>query len=239
LNSIYVQIKYKNIYKKEILIELIYYNIKEKDCDSMERSLSKNMTIQQFENQYWYLYELKKFARELGIQNSGTLRKDELERCIRAFLETGKVTESIAKRSRHSSIKDSKKELTIETKVVHYTNDRETKDFLEREAKKIDPSLTRKSGEKYWLNRWLDEQLRKGNKITYGDLVNHLVSLRRKKNRLPQIPSTKFNNFVTDYLEENSGSSREEALKKWTILKELDIPKTFISYKKYIEDKDL
>src|SRR5258708_24337656 len=41
---------------------------------------------------------------------------------------------------------------------------------LFRSALKIVPDLRRKSGARYRLNRWREEQIQKGNKITYGDL---------------------------------------------------------------------
>jgi hypothetical protein len=50
----------------------------------MKRKLSAAMTITQFDHGYWYSTELKCFAKLLGIPSPSTLRKDELERAIRA-----------------------------------------------------------------------------------------------------------------------------------------------------------
>src|SRR2546422_1573221 len=64
-----------------------------------------------------------------------------------------------------------------------YTNDKGTKDFLEREAQKLAPGLKRKSGVRYRLNRWREERLIKGVKLTYGDLVKEYIRLNQTKKR--------------------------------------------------------
>ena len=47
---------------------------------SARRRLSRTMTLREFENGYWYLDDLKDFARQIGIPEAGRLRKDEIER---------------------------------------------------------------------------------------------------------------------------------------------------------------
>ena len=49
------------------------------------------MTIQEFENKYWYMSELKALAKSLGIPFDSKIRKDQLERMIIQFLKTGTV----------------------------------------------------------------------------------------------------------------------------------------------------
>ena len=49
------------------------------------------MTIKEFENKYWYMSELKALAKSLGIPFDSKIRKDQLERMIIQFLETGTV----------------------------------------------------------------------------------------------------------------------------------------------------
>ncbi|WP_323870326.1 hypothetical protein [Xenorhabdus szentirmaii] len=64
-------------------------------------------------------------------------------------------------------------------------------------------------------------------------MVAHLASLKKKLGRLPQIPSARMNNFISDYLSdsENQGSGKNEALKAWYELKESALPKTYQAYK--------
>jgi len=54
--------------------------------------LTPSMTLKEFENGYWFATELKEFADDIGVPSVGKLRKDELERAIKLFLETGEVT---------------------------------------------------------------------------------------------------------------------------------------------------
>ena len=41
------------------------------------------------------------------------------------------------------------------------------------------------------------------------------------------------NNFITDYLKNENGSNKNNALSEWKILKELDIPKDYKSWKEF------
>jgi hypothetical protein len=49
------------------------------------------MTVEQFDNGYWYAMEIKEFAESIRIPSSSKLRKDELEKAIKVFLQTGKI----------------------------------------------------------------------------------------------------------------------------------------------------
>ena len=49
------------------------------------------MTVTQFGNGYWYAIEIKEFAKTIGIPSANKLRKDELGKAIKLFLETGKI----------------------------------------------------------------------------------------------------------------------------------------------------
>lgn len=198
-----------------------------------KKTLSTNMSISEFENSYWYAKELKDFARSLGLTSVSKLRKDELEKIIRKYLTSGKleinIKNSLQKRSR---LKDYEVgNLSLDREIKNYTSNKITKTFILNEAKKIQPYLVKKSGVWYWLNRWREEQL-KLRKITYSDLVNHFLKLSNSKEKLPKIPSTKFNNFISDYLEAKEGS-RKDALETWEELKNLDIPKNYLAWKEY------
>ena len=104
---------------------------------------------------------LKHFATELGIPSASVLRKDELEQAIRAFLRTGAIGPPIRRKASTSTIKDVERGLHLDLRVVRYTNDPETKQFLEDEALKLAPGVKRRSGVRYRLNRWREAQLLK------------------------------------------------------------------------------
>lgn len=195
-----------------------------------QTKLSKSMTQAQFDNGYWYATEVKEFAKTIGIPSASRLRKDELEKAIKVFLKTGKI-ESPTKRSLSASgAKDVEHGLSLSLPVAVYTNDKETKDFLEREAQKLVPGLKRKSGTRYRLNRWREDQLANGVQITYGDLVKEYVRLNLTKEPFAQIPIDCYINFMSDFLAGERGATWEQALRAWKKLKKLDGPKNYRSW---------
>ena len=198
-----------------------------------QTKLSTSMKQAQFDNGYWYATELKEFAKTIGFPSASRLRKDELEKAIKVFLKTGKI-ESPAKRSLSTSgIKDVEQGLSFSLPVTVYTNDKETKGFLEREAQKLVPGLKKKSGARYRLNRWREEQLVKGVKLSYGDLVKEYVRLNLTKDPFAQIPHGRYINFMSAFLAGERGTTREQALRAWKKLKKLDVPKNYRSWVRF------
>src|SRR3954471_10935055 len=116
--------------------------------------LSRQMTLRQFDHGYWYATEIKRFARSLGLPSAHKLRKDELETAIRRFLVDGTITNPTTRDLSQRDIKDADRGLQLNLAVIRYTNDRETKAFLEREARRLDPTYRRRSGTRYRLKCW-------------------------------------------------------------------------------------
>src|SRR5712692_655227 len=191
-----------------------------------------SMTWAQFENGYWYTTELKEFAETIGIPSASKLRKDELEKAIKLFLETGKIKSPTKRSLSTSGPKDVERGLSLELPVVVCTNDKETKTFLEREAQRLAPGLKRKSGVRYRLNRWREEQLIKGVKLTYGDLVIEYIRLNQTKEPFAQIPHGRYINFISDFLAAEKVATREQAMRACEKLKTLDVPKNYRSWVK-------
>ena len=191
-----------------------------------------SMTWAQFDNGYWYTTELKEFAETIGIPSASKLRKDELEKAIKLFLETGKIKSPTKRSLSTSGTKDVERGLSLDLPVVVYTNDKETKAFLEREAQRLAPGLKRKSGVRYRLNRWREEQLIKGVKLTYGDLVIEYVRLNQTRESFAQIPHGRYINFISDFLAAEKVATREQAMRAWEKLKTLDVPKNYRSWVK-------
>ena len=97
------------------------------------------MTLREFENGYWYLDQLKDFAERIGIPAAKKLRKDELEKAIEAFLRTGRA-ELLTKRSLHKEgVRDVERGLSLKLRIENYTSNRETKDFIVKQARAIVP----------------------------------------------------------------------------------------------------
>lgn len=191
------------------------------------------MSVTQFENGYWYATELKEFAESIGVTFAKKLRKDELEQAIKLFLETGKIKSPTRRSLSTSGKKDVERGLSLDLAVVVYTNNQETKEFLERESRKLAPGLKRKSGARYRLNRWREEQLAKGVKLTYGALVKEYVRLSQTEKPFAHVPTGRYINFVADFLAAQKGATREQAIKAWKKLKTLDVPKDYRSWARY------
>lgn len=195
------------------------------------------MTQAQFDNGYWYATELKEFAETIGIPSASKLRKDELEKAIKIFLETGKIKSPTRRSLSTSGTKDVERGLSLDLPLVVYTNDKETKAFLDREAQRLAPGLKRKSGARYRLNRWREEQLIKGVKLTYGDLVREYVRLNQTRDRFAQIPHGRYINFISDFMAAERVATRKQATRAWEELKTLDVPKNYRSWVKYQSSK--
>ena len=197
------------------------------------------MTLEQFENGYWYATQIKEFADQIGIPSANKLRKDELENSIKFFLQTGKIKLPTKRTLSKSGPKDLEKGLSLHLPVVNYTSNKETKAFISSEAQKMVPGLKRKSGARYRLNRWREEQLTKGTKITYGDLVKKYVELNQREGRFDKIPVDRYVNFLSDFLAAEEGATKEQAIAAWKKIKKLDAPKNYRSWKTHKSSKDV
>ncbi len=191
--------------------------------------LRSSMSVEEFDDGYFYATELKTYARQLGIA-VGRRRKLELEALIRDFLRTGVVPSPAPEPRRRSG--DGRDSLAAETVVRNYVDDRRTKEFLRGLVHARAPSPRDKSGQWYWLNDWRRRQIQAGRRITYADLGNRLLELVRTEGRLPRIPAARFNNFITDFRADpaNEGQSRADAVAAWERIKSIPGPKTYAAY---------
>ena len=193
-------------------------------------TLSASMTLTQFDHGYWYATELKDFAKELGIRSATALRKDELEKAIKLFLRTGAIMRPTQRKLSTTTVKDVERGLHLNLPVVRYTNDPETKQFLEQEARRLVPGLKRRSGARYRLNRWRESQILNGVKLRYRDLVNEYVRLNGFTGRFARVPHGRYINFMSDFLAARNGATKEQATKAWAMLKRMDVPKTYSAW---------
>ena len=132
---------------------------------------------------------------------------------------------------RKTGAKDLERGLSLNVQIQHYTSNRETKDFIVREARRVAPEIREKSGVWYRLNRWREDQITNGNRPTYGDLVQQFVSLNRVE-RFEKVPHGRYINFVAEFLAVEKGSRRSDAIAAWAELKTMDIPKDYGSWVK-------
>jgi hypothetical protein len=184
------------------------------------------MTLSEFENGYWYATELQDFGKRIGIPSAKKLRKDELERAIKSFLVTGTARNPTKRKLSVSGMRDSERGLSLKLDVVRFTNDPATKAFLDQEARKCIPGFSRRSGVRYRFNRWREEQLARGARLTYGDLVEEYIRLNQI-DRLDRVPYACYVNFLSDFFAAEENATRGQAIRAWKKLKSLDAPKTY------------
>jgi hypothetical protein len=194
--------------------------------------LSSSVTEREFDNGYWYADDLKKFAEKIGVPSARLLRKDELEQAVKYFLQTGNAKSFARRTLTKFGPRDVDLGLRLDLPIVHYTSNRETKDFLVQEAAKLEPGFKRKSGTRYLLNRWREEQLRHGHTITYGDLVRQAIQLNKTKDGPLRVAHGRYINFISDFMKANKRAPRGEAIAAWNALKKLDTPKTYQAWLK-------
>jgi hypothetical protein len=211
------------------------------DCEapagSVKVALTASMTEAAFDNGYWYAVELRAFAVELGIPAASRLRKDQLEAAIKQILRTGKMPFVASPKQTRGGPGDVDQGLKLDLVVLHYTSNKETKLFIEREAANLEPGFRRVSGTRYLLNRWREEQIADGRKITYRDLVLQAVALNKSKTGPLRGESGRYINFISDFMSNNKGASRAEAVKAWHEVKAMDTPKTYAEWARVANGK--
>jgi hypothetical protein len=204
------------------------------DCDAATAAgrvgLSASMTEAAFDKGYWYATELRQFAVRMGIPSASKLRKDQLEAAIKYLLRTGETTFEAAPGPDKLGPRDVDRGLRLDLAVIHYTSNKETKQFIEREAAKIEPGFKRASGTRYLLNRWREEQLAAGRRITYRDIVLQAIALNKTKRGPLRVEHARYINFISDFMEQNHGAAHADAVKAWHEVKAMDAPKTYAAW---------
>ena len=151
---------------------------------------------------------------------------------MKHFLHTGQAKSFVRRALTKVGARDFDLGLRLDLPVVHYTSNRQTKEFIEQEAAKLEPGFKRKPGTRYLLNRWREEQLRQGRPITYGDLVSHAMELNTTKDGPLRIAHARYINFISDFMKANKRAPMSEAIAAWNVLKKLDAPKTYRAWLK-------
>lgn len=185
--------------------------------------LSASMTVEQFDRGYWYATELAAFARSLGLPGG---RKDQVEKAVRAFLSGRRAAAPFR------PPRGEKDRVALDVVVRVYKNEKAMKDFLEREAKRMEPAYRRRSGARYRLNRWREEQLEAGRRITYRQLVREYVRLSMAPGPFAKVPVGRYINFLAEFLKRERGATHAGARKAWHALKTMDAEKTYAGWKK-------
>jgi hypothetical protein len=100
------------------------------------------------------------------------------------------------------------KGLHLDLRVVNYTSNKETKEFIEREAARIERGFKRASGTRYLLNRWRETQLAMGEPIAYRDLVMQAIELNKTKHGPLRVEHGRYINFISDFMAANKNAPK-------------------------------
>jgi len=195
--------------------------------------LSAAMTLREFDNGYWYAEELRRFAIKMGIPFARKLRKDQLEAAIKDLLFADGAKVAAISVTPKPGARDVERGLRLDLPVVHYTSNRDTKSFIEREAAKILPGFKRASGTRYLLNRWREEQIAAGRRITYRDLVLQAIALNETKRGPLRVEHGRYMNFISDYMADNKAASHQDAVRAWHEVKAMGAPKTYAAWVRF------
>jgi len=188
------------------------------------------MSLQAFENGYWYATDLVELGKKLGLPAAHRMRKNELESAIKAYLATGRLPKTTPSKPLKKGVRDLDRGLRLDLPIANYTSNRETKDFIVRAAQRKRPGLKAKSGVWYRLNRWREANVAKRS-VTYGDLVEQFIALNTV-DRFERIPLEGYYiHFLADYFAAEKNASRKDALAAWKQLKNMNVPKTYKSWR--------
>jgi SAP domain-containing protein len=198
-------------------------------------ALSRRMSLQAFENGYWYQTELVEFGKKLGLPAAHRMRKNELESAITSYLATGRLPKTTSSKPLKKGLKDLDKGLALDLPIANYTSNRVTKGFIRREAERKNPGIKEKSGVWYRLNRWREANVAKRT-VTYGELIDQYIALNSLE-RFEQIPHPRYVNFLADYFAAEKDASRKDAIAAWKKLKRMDMPKNYKAWRAFIHRK--
>jgi hypothetical protein len=197
-----------------------------------KHKLSIGMTLRAFDHGYWYATELREFAVRMEIPFARKLRKDLLEAAIRSLLSGNRSKVQAIPVTLKQGPRDVDRGLRLDLPVVHYTSNKETKLFIERAAANIQPGFKRAPGTRYLLNRWREEQMSAGRRITYRDLVLQAIALNKSKRGPLRVEHGRYINFISDYMADNERAAHRDAVRAWHEVKTMDSPKTYAAWRR-------
>src|SRR5262245_7925743 len=183
------------------------------------------MSVQAFENGYWYATELAAFGKKLGLPAAHRMRKNELESAIKSYLATGRIPTTVRSKPLKKGVRDLDKGLSPNLPIENYTSNRKTKDFIRQLAERKAAGVKQKSGVWYRVKRGPHAQVTT-RRPTYAQLVHHYIALNGLE-RFERIPYVCYVNFLGDYLAREHDASRRNAIAAWKQLKKMDVPKTY------------
>lgn len=184
--------------------------------------MMQTITLETLKHSYWLKLQLIDFCKMNGLSTAGS--KKDLEQRIEVFLSSGSKTKPES--NKQTGQRDSRQPLTRDTLVVNYKNDAATRLFFIEYI-----------GQHFRFDAYLRQFTNKNNitkNLTYGDLIDGWLKedSRRKEPDYQTCIGEQFeyNQFTRDYFANEKGKTRADAIKAWTLVKELPGEKTYTNY---------
>jgi len=178
----------------------------------MRPKLTKDISVDSFNDFYWLKEELQSFCRKNGISASGS--KIEISNRIETFLKTGEIKNPVRK-SKAKKI-EQQVDLSLDTVI---TENHRCSQNVRAFFKTVLP--------KFHFSTYIQNYFKNNVGKTYRDVVDawnkeeeRKKAPSYKKNIAPQF---EYNQFIRDFFSDpkNQGKSREEAIEAWNTIKKL------------------
>ncbi|MDN4493109.1 DUF6434 domain-containing protein [Ureibacillus aquaedulcis] len=179
----------------------------------MRPKLTKEITIQNFNDFYWLKEELQTFCRENGLSASGS--KNDISARIEIFLRTGESTKPIRKTRANKKLEP---QVTLSLDTIITENHRCSQD-VRAFFKSVIP--------KFHFSTYIQDYFKNNVGKTYRDVVDawyeeaeRIKDPSYKKDIAPQF---EYNQFIRYFFADptNQSKSREEAINAWNEIKKL------------------
>lgn len=174
-------------------------------------SLDKKLNSKTFRSFYFLKEELVQFCRDNGLPATGG--KEELNKRIAFFLETGKVNKPASAPRHKPSTKEANQVIDLQTIIE--------KDFICSEKHRA--FFKMHIGKTFSFNVQFQNWLKTNAGRTYQEAIEAYGRiLKEKKETKSEIGAQfEYNTYIRDFFADNKGHSLDEAIKCWNYKKSL------------------
>jgi hypothetical protein len=176
-------------------------------------SLNDSISTADFKDFYWLKEELVEFCRLNGITATGG--KQELADRIVAYLQTGKIVETVPKEKTKSKFDWNNAVIDLNTEITdNYKNSENVRAFMKREI-----------GSHFHFNtafmKWTKQNVGKTIREAVAEW-KRIYELKKDKNYQTVISSQfEYNAYIRDFLADNKDKKITEAINCWKLKRNL------------------
>lgn len=174
-------------------------------------TLTKEISIHDFNNYYWYKAELLDFCRLEHLNKSGG--KIELASRIEKYLKTGERESFPVKVQMTSGFDWNTEKLSNETEITdNYKNTENVRKFFKNQI-----------GDRFKFNVKFMNWMKTSQGKTLGDAIEQWILISNKKrtdkSHKEIAPQFEYNTYIRDFLKDNPDKTIQNAINCWKIKK--------------------